>query len=134
MAPSPDAPLPWEELAGELTRRVRSGGDERELRTAVANALRVKKRRAAEVVDEFQRGYHAGIHAALAIDGDPPEGGPLWREAFRHGEATTVELRATVRSMRSRRQEEAEARTRGQALLLVVTALLLLALGVAIAW
>ncbi len=80
------------ELAAQLATRVGQNADDRELVEFVCNALRVKKTIAAEIVETFQSGYHAGVHSVLSMDGPPPVRAdePIWHHAFEAGSQRTM--------------------------------------------
>ena len=87
------------ELAVLLATRVGQNADDRELVELVCNALRVKKSSAGEVVETFRSGYHAGVQAALSIDGPTLVRAeePLWRHAFEAGSQRTMGILANQR-------------------------------------
>ena len=70
-------------MVEELACCAPRGADDRELLDLTANALRVERRTARLVVEEFQSGYHAGVRAVLAMDSltETHGAGPLWRHA-----------------------------------------------------
>ena len=106
-------------LVTDLVHLVRSGLDERAQIDHVANRLRLKKRPARSVVEAFQRGYHAGIGAALERQTtEIPDGSPLWREAYRQGCVVTEEL---VRTTAQRRRASAHAAPRARPMALFYT-------------